>query len=236
MSKNGYVYLMSNAALKRGIYKIGLTSKLPIDRAKSLSTSTSIPTEFVVEHYKETFDYETAEKRIHLLLDEYRYSPNKEFFHINKKFAKTIINEIVQNTELNYTASNKFSKHNDLIMANYSKNVTLNGLKVLDLLMCSSQRDTPMHKVVGITDEYISGFVSSSYVMSSLKVSKGQSIQILKNFVKNYSNLAYKLDHESGFTNIFDFIKYHRGELGWKFSVEYRKLFYNYAKPKNIKK
>lgn len=231
MTQNGYVYLMSNAAFKRGIYKIGLTRQCPSDRAKSLSVSTSIPTDFVVEHYKATVDYETAEKRIHLILDEYRYAPNKEFFQINKKFAKIIIDEIVCNTELNYVPSDKFALHNDLIMAIYSKKMTLNALKVLDILMCSSQRNTPMHQLLGITDQYVSGFVSSSYVMSSLNVSKAQSRYILNNFAKNYSDLAYQLPQESEFTKIFDFIKYYKGELGWKFSAGYRELFYNYTKP-----
>ncbi|MCX6051160.1 MAG: GIY-YIG nuclease family protein [Campylobacterales bacterium] len=231
MSQNGYVYLMSNVALKKGICKIGLTRQHPKDRARSLSTSTSIPTDFFVEYYKETIDFETAEKRIHLLLDDYRYAPNKEFFKINKKFAKVIIDEMVRNTELDYIPSNEFGKHNDLIMASYSKNMTLNALKILDLLMCSSQRNTPMHKLFSIADQYVSGFVSSTYVMTSFNVSKAQSMQILKDFAKNYSDLAYQLVHENKFTNIFDFIKYYRGELGWKFSVEYRELFYNYAKP-----
>jgi len=57
------------------------------------------------------------------------------------------------------------------------------------------------------------------------------SVKILKNFAKKYSDLAYQLPHENKFINIFDFIKYYKGEFGWKFSVEYRKLFYNCAKP-----
>lgn len=232
MTQNGYVYLMSNVALKRGIYKIGLTQQHPKDRAKSLSASTSIPTDFIVEYFKETKKFETSEKRIHLLLDEYRYASNKEFFQINKKFAKDIIDEIVQNTELNYIHSDEFAKHNDLIMAAYSKKMTSNAYKVLMLLMCSSQNDTPMHKLFGITDNYIiSGFINYSSIMLSFNVSKIQSMQILKEFAKKYSDLTYKLPYEDEHTSVFEFVKYYKGELGWKFSIEYRKLFYNYAKP-----
>ncbi len=66
----GYIYVLSNKSLNRNLYKIGLTTKHPISRAKQLSQSTSIPSSFDVYYFKKTNNIQIAEKRIHLLLND----------------------------------------------------------------------------------------------------------------------------------------------------------------------
>lgn len=72
----GFVYVMSNRSMPN-IYKIGCTSRNPIERANDLYT-TGVPTPFIVEYciYIENFQY--IEKEIHKSLINYNF--NKEFF------------------------------------------------------------------------------------------------------------------------------------------------------------
>lgn len=233
MSTLGYVYLMSNPALKRSLYKIGLCSQQPKNRAESLSKSTSIPSNFVVEHYQKTVNIELSEKRIHLIMDKFRYSPNKEFFKIKKDLAKNIIDFIVKNTEMNYKPSNEFEKSNELIMATYSKRQSLSAMRILDMLMCSAQNNTHADGLFGFQKEFVSGFLSYTFVMESLKVTKIHAMNLLKEFAKKYYDLAYQLPNDNEFTNIFDYVTYYKGELGWRYNPKYRELFYNYTMPTN---
>ena len=68
----GYIYIMSNPALRDTCLKIGCTGISPEARRKELSKSTAIPTRFVVEHSVQVKDFKIAEKRVHLLLSNYR--------------------------------------------------------------------------------------------------------------------------------------------------------------------
>ncbi len=83
----GYLYILSNPSIKDGLLKIGLTKMAPEDRCKSLSRSTSIPADFVIEHSVKVPNVSSAEARLHLILSRYRYTKNKEFFSIPVKKA-----------------------------------------------------------------------------------------------------------------------------------------------------
>ena len=71
------MYIMSNVSYP--FIKIGMTSKDPHDRAKELYT-TGVPTKFVVEYSRYTYDHAMGERRIFSALNDYRVSPNREFF------------------------------------------------------------------------------------------------------------------------------------------------------------
>lgn len=72
----GNVYVLSNKSLPE-VYKIGITTRSPYERASELST-TGVPTSFEVEYYILVEDYDIIEKIIHrkLALE----SAGKEFF------------------------------------------------------------------------------------------------------------------------------------------------------------
>lgn len=235
MNQEGYIYLMSNPSLKKGIYKIGFTHYKPEKRAQELSKSTSIPSDFNVEYARKTTNIEMSEKRVHLILDHYRYSSKKEFFVIPRKNALEMIDKVVQNDELNYCFGNIFNKSNELIEAKYSKKLSLNAMKLLDILMCVAQKNTISDRLLNkITKEnhFISGFIGHTYLREQLEISKEQSQKILRTFVCRYQDLEYRLPNESNFEKVFDFIKYNRGELGWKFTENFSELFYNETYPK----
>lgn len=75
---NGYVYILINESMP-GLLKIGKTKRDSRARARELS-NTSIPTKFQVAFETYSDDCSKLEKEIHLELDDFRVSQNREFF------------------------------------------------------------------------------------------------------------------------------------------------------------
>jgi len=75
-----------------GLIKIGMTTKVPEERAKELSDATSTPTPFIVEYYAIFDDMQKAEKLAHNKL--YQYHHGKEFFKIDVVIAIQIIESL----------------------------------------------------------------------------------------------------------------------------------------------
>lgn len=90
--KAGFVYLLSNPSMPN-IVKIGSTERTLKERVAELSSTTGVPTPFVIEHYilvENPYDFEMA---LHDELSKYRVNNNREFFDIPidkaiKKFQK----------------------------------------------------------------------------------------------------------------------------------------------------
>lgn len=80
----GYVYVLVNGSLP-GLVKIGMTTKSPDDRAQELSSSTGVPTPFIVAFQRPFIDCKRAEQRIHAELEArgLRSASNREFFSIS---------------------------------------------------------------------------------------------------------------------------------------------------------
>jgi|GEM_PF-5063260 len=88
-----YIYLLSNASMP-GLVKIGMTTKLPEERASQLST-TGVPGKFEVHDYW-TVDPEelrSAELKIHKSLERYRYAKDREFFELSVEEAQSFIDK-----------------------------------------------------------------------------------------------------------------------------------------------
>lgn len=101
--KSGYVYVLSNPALES--LKIGYTGRGAEKRASDLSKSTSIPTEFTVEHQTATMAPKRVEREVHDQLDGYRVSDNAEFFDCGLSVATSSIEAVASDVaqELGFT-------------------------------------------------------------------------------------------------------------------------------------
>lgn len=82
MSDFGFVYALKNSIFGEDIYKIGMTEKDPKERAKELSSQTSIPSPFEIVAAIKVYKPSEAESFIHNLLAEYRVNGKKEFFKV----------------------------------------------------------------------------------------------------------------------------------------------------------
>lgn len=83
----GHLYILLNANFPRNLLKVGMTTKSPEARARELSSSTGVPTPFVVAYSAEVSDCRKAESLLHQKLDRHRTSANREFFELPLKTA-----------------------------------------------------------------------------------------------------------------------------------------------------
>jgi T5orf172 domain len=81
----GFVYVMSNRAM-HGLVKVGLSSRLPEDRAKELHT-TGVPYAFKVDRRMVTSWPVEVEHRAHDILAPFRVTSNREFFQTTPDVA-----------------------------------------------------------------------------------------------------------------------------------------------------
>lgn len=96
MTKKGYVYILTNDSFKDDYIKIGITERDPYSRARDLS-GTGVPTPFDVYAYIKTEKFKQTEKLVHHIIDlisDKRVNKKREFFHLNKKIAYKILEDI----------------------------------------------------------------------------------------------------------------------------------------------
>ncbi len=89
----GYVYILSNKAYE-DVLKVGMTSQVPEERAKSLSKATGVLYKFKVEWSKEVPNIRLAEYMLHHILHPYAVS--REFFRLPLDDAKKICEEAMK--------------------------------------------------------------------------------------------------------------------------------------------
>jgi len=122
--RRGYVYVITHPD-KRGILKIGRTSKDPFVRAKSLCTA-GVLGSFDVLWVAEYANSSWAEATIHKLLSDYHFE--KEFYSINLDQAKEILNAIT-------VKENKLLRYFNIDdLFNLSYNEWLNGIDIMSLI------------------------------------------------------------------------------------------------------
>lgn len=88
MTDNGYVYVLMNPSMQN-LVKIGKTVREPEERAKELSSTTGVPTPFVVVYNCYFKSCTEAESFVHSFLENkgFRVSTKREFFEIPIKDA-----------------------------------------------------------------------------------------------------------------------------------------------------
>lgn len=86
----GLIYLLSNKAFTKGMYKIGYTTRAIEDRVNELYT-TGVPCPFDIEFVLDVNNLKKVETAIHTELAKYRFNMDREFFVGNKDlFIKKI--------------------------------------------------------------------------------------------------------------------------------------------------
>jgi len=97
----GYIYVLTNAALGTDIFKVGMTTKEPEERAKQLSSSSGVPVPFLVADQWSVSDIRAAEKAAHSALRQYRINEAREFFQtkfmILRKTLENAIERYLEN-------------------------------------------------------------------------------------------------------------------------------------------
>lgn len=86
-SKAGWVYVLTNRALKEDLVKIGRTIRTPKERAAELSANTAVPLPFEVAHAVFVKDCYAVERAVHRQLARRRVHKGREFFAVSASDA-----------------------------------------------------------------------------------------------------------------------------------------------------
>jgi len=92
----GWIYVLRNPAFRKGLLKIGKTSRFPTERARELGRRTGMPEGFQVLHYIHVSDHHAAEAYAHQLLADERYRPDREFFEVPLKKAVRVLDQVAE--------------------------------------------------------------------------------------------------------------------------------------------
>jgi hypothetical protein len=131
----GRVYVLSNKAMP-GLLKIGYTMNTVEGRVKELSSSTGVPSEFIIEYQVECRDAASVEALVHESLINSRHNNSREFFSISledavseiRKNIKEIIDEEINGSIGSAKDSGKYAVTFYLVEVNSSKNIFRVGL------------------------------------------------------------------------------------------------------------
>ncbi|WP_295201892.1 GIY-YIG nuclease family protein [uncultured Chryseobacterium sp.] len=92
---SGFIYIIRNPIHGENVFKIGLTRNTVNERINQLS-KTSTPDKFYLAQQWNVRNCVVAEQRIHLLLNNYRIDPRREFFKIDYNKAIETINKVIK--------------------------------------------------------------------------------------------------------------------------------------------
>lgn len=236
----GYVYILTNSSFQDDYLKIGKTRKTPEERAKQLSSTTSVPTTFKVAYSHKFRDCNKAERNIHEKLSEYRINDDREFFRCNLEIAIKAFNDLILE---NYKNNNedlekkidilelekklndkKLIKYNwdnffERLGWNYSRNNDNPNFKIQPdfTIITNDWSDEPDEKyeksILKISDVPTYVFIQENLPCTSNEIN---DIPIIKNIIKEFKNIQHKsrlcLVGASPLNN------YSSIKLGWLFS------------------
>ena len=100
-AKEGYLYVISNPSMP-GLVKVGMTSKQPEERMKSLY-STSVPTPFEAEYFALCKDRKKNEDIAHKALKSWRVNSRREFFRLTPEDAVARIHFALDDAKVIYS-------------------------------------------------------------------------------------------------------------------------------------
>jgi len=101
VAKEGYLYVISNPSMP-GLVKVGMTSKAPVERMKSLY-STSVPTPFEAEYFALCGDRMKSETIAHQILKPWRVNSRREFFRVSPEVAIAKVHFALGDAKVIYT-------------------------------------------------------------------------------------------------------------------------------------
>ncbi|EPS6961202.1 GIY-YIG nuclease family protein [Klebsiella aerogenes] len=91
--ENGFIYVLKNESMP-GIYKIGMTTTSPEQRAKEISSTTGVPTPFSVVAAFHSKNPAKDEKMVHEAWKKNRVSSGREFFKLTESELSDTIDEL----------------------------------------------------------------------------------------------------------------------------------------------
>lgn len=227
----GYIYILRNASLRGTPLKIGLTRDSAATRAKSLNTAT--PEDFEVVHQVPVRNVIVAEKRVHLMLDEMRIKPNKEFFNLGEVEAIEMANLIASYEDEDGSIEDQIGFNLEFGFRSYLGMRSFRHRNLINVMMATTTNVTLLDRMVGIRRGIVDGFLTHHQFAEHLGISSGQASWHFRRFQAQHQDLIARLSPDTPAARsqidlkVFEFLRCHEGELAWRFTDDYRRTFMN---------
>ena len=176
----GFVYILSNEAMP-GKLKIGYSATDPEQRAKALSSNTSVPQPFNLEYFCLVDDYEDVERWTHWELAPYRVNNRREFFEVDYATALAAIHEAARFKKIYHE---EFNTRNTELVAAAGDHIEAKKLRIteanktLDELKTEKKRlNTELEK---LNDELAAAGLAVKHTSKNLFIGYMRSVAIQK--------------------------------------------------------
>ncbi len=223
----GHLYVVSNPFLAPDLLKIGLTTRLPKQRAQSLSKSTSIPGAFTVEFSLPVKNCKIAERRLHLLLDDKRVDKGKEFFRVSVRDAVSSCRAIATFEEEELPVSDTLLVHPDFYFARIQPRLELPTLKALMFVLGATQHNSLFDHVIQERLLAVDGFTCAIDLAKFRKSHVRSATVVLRRLSDAALGLSYPVANGGTPMQLFDKFIYSNGHAAWIFTPSFRRLFMN---------
>ncbi|CAN7335857.1 GIY-YIG nuclease family protein [Massilia sp. LjRoot122] len=223
----GYLYILSNPALSSDVFKIGLTEALPEERAAELSRQSAIPLQFTLEWHIPVENVVVAERRVHLLLDERRVNPAKEFFRLPLAEAKAMCVAIAEYEQEDGSISSEIGLSDRLLGAHYSPGRSVKRQLLIYLMMGGTTNNTALDRLMRERRGVADGFLTAPQVCDYFRVGNRAASRTMRSLAQQgTATSCRRFDDPTGIV-VFDFVRYHKGHLAWRFTDDFRQHFRN---------
>jgi hypothetical protein len=225
--KPGHIYIASNPALPENCLKIGLTEKGPRTRVKQLSRMTAIPSDFELLNAFPVQDVLTAERRLHLILEEKRFSTKKEFFTVTRAVAESCAEIIVAFERENTSIYHSVHTHADLAAAHYYPDNGLVFKKLVNVMMAATVNNSAFDMLLGSQTHIVDGFLSINEIQEQSIYHRQTTVRALKRLQASWKQVHVIQMRRVVVPQVFSAFYYRMGHIGWKFTKDMRQKFFN---------
>lgn len=225
--RSGFLYVLSNPSFSPGVLKIGLTRGSAAKRASDLSRSSAIPTNFTVEFKIPVENVVEAERRVHLLLDPQRINPSKEFFLLELPAAIETCQAIAAYEAEDDTVSSEIGLNPRLLGARYHPSTALRTKQLIYLLIAATTNNTHFDRIFKQRRGRVDGFLTVAQASTHFRIGARAASRSMRKLAAQGDATSCHPFGEQAIGAIFDFIRYHKGHLAWRFADEFRANFTN---------
>jgi hypothetical protein len=227
----GTLYVLRNDKFAKNIRKIGRSVDVD-SRVRQLSRSSGVPGRFVVDGKFETNNATRDENRVHLLPAKERFDERKEFFLVSKEKARTVCEYCVEYGDTRPHLVAYFREKLGVLHRMGEKKTNVADEKFLVQLCAATANNDRFEGLLGLRTGLSDGFVSSTDVANARNINTSSARRWISKFTKEKTELMFRIyDFKNGeFTiekKVFEWLRYCKGELAWRFTVDYRAVFRN---------
>ena len=154
------------------------------------------------------------------MLEHCRFRTNREYFELDVKRASEVIAVVTEHTEFQGAIGTEIGKSDSLLWSTYSPKLSLNEMKLLDLVIASTNNLIFRH-VIRYPRDIVDGFLDSNTTADYLRVGRDWAATLMDRFYGSARDLHVIFIKTGERLKVFSSIQYYRGELRWLFNEDF---------------